>query len=49
MGRKRIVKIGDAIDISTNKEDVPNIAGLETIWPIRKDGSEGDGIVSLLL
>ena len=41
MGKKRIIKIGDPIDISANKEDVPNIDGLETIWPIRKDGSEG--------
>ncbi len=37
-----IQEIGEAIPLDANKEDVPVPDGLDAIWPIRQNGTEGN-------
>ncbi|PWN04253.1 site-specific DNA-methyltransferase [Nocardioides silvaticus] len=38
---RRIVDVGDALPLGDARTSVPDRPGLRTIWPIRRDGSEG--------
>ena len=38
---RKIVEIGDPIPLEQSRESIPQRDGLVTVWPIRRDGSEG--------
>jgi adenine-specific DNA-methyltransferase len=38
---RKIIDIGEPIPLSTKRTDIPDRPGLLTIWPIRRDGTEG--------
>ena len=38
---RRVVYVGDPLPLAAPRTGVPDRPGLQTIWPIRRDGSEG--------
>lgn len=41
-GAQRIREIGEAIPLDTDVASVPKLPGLETLWPVRADGTEAN-------
>lgn len=42
----RILKVGDPIPLSMDRKDVPSVAGMRTIWPMKANGEEANWQIS---
>jgi adenine-specific DNA-methyltransferase len=38
---RRVVDVGNPLPLGVARDSVPDVDGCETVWPIRRDGSEG--------